>query len=270
MSEGTAGAAGPSLDLCSESVDGPRSRSDRIEALRERIRKQGGPAAVGVHLPPEICPKRPYWVQSQERRELRYPASCDAYRCDVCGPRKAEQAAALMTWAIRTAAASGLRSRLVTLTRAPETHQQRRQKIRDLTRWAKNDLGIEFEIGWAVETGSKTGMVHIHGIQWGSQKIPQAALQDRWGSIVDVRAVRTPAAGVYAVKEALTVAGYTVKGATNPAQLADHLDLNGGRAAHWSRGFLHGMTKREALGTLRAELSNGEVQTWRLVPAWTR
>jgi hypothetical protein len=237
------GEAAPSLDLRRESVDG---------------------IAAGV------CPKKPYFVTAVERPDVRFPASCDAYRCPTCGPRKAEQAAAVMTWAIRRAAALyGVRSRLVTLTNAPLTHQQRRQKVRDVTRWARRELGIEWELGWAVETGGKTGMVHIHAVQWGTQKIPQAVLQDRWGAIVDVRAVKTPAAGIYAVKEALTVAGYAVKGGTSADTLAAHLDLNGGRAAHWSRGFLHGMTKREVLGEVRRELADGEALTWVLVPAWS-
>lgn len=174
-----------------------------------------------------------------------------------------------MTWAIRRAAERGLRSRLITGTQAPADWQPRRQKVRDFVRYNREDFG-EFEMGWATEAGSKSGMIHIHGIQWGPAKLPQARLQERWGAIVDVRAVRTPAAGVYAVKEALTVAGYTVKGGTDGATLAAHLDLNGGRAAHWSRGFLHGLTKREALAEVHKSLSEGEELTWGLVPAWTR
>lgn len=235
--------AGSSLDLCSESVD---------------------------ELPSEICPKRPYWVVAKEKPDLRYPASCDAYRCGICGPRKAEQSAAIMTWAIREARRRGLRTRLITGTQAPEEWQQRRQKVRDLRRWAVDELGVEFEMGWATERGGQTGMIHVHGIQHGSQKVPQKALQARWGAIVDIRQVRTPAAGVYAVKEALRVAGYVSKGATDVATLSDHLDLNGGRAAHWTRGFLFGLTKREALAQVRAEQADGEVYTWGLVPAWSR
>ena len=236
---GSAGVAGPLLVPRRESVD---------------------------ELPPGICPKKPYWLTSIEHPELRFPASCDAYGCLCCGPRKAEQVAALMTWAIRQAG----RARFLTFTLAPADWQTRRQKIRDVRRWAL-DQGYEWEIGWATERGSQTGMVHVHGIQHGAQKIPRAALQERWGAIVDVRAVKTPKAGVYAVKDALRVAGYAVKNATADHEgLLAHLELNGGRAAHWSRGFLHGLTKREALAEARAELSDGEVLTWVLVPAWTR
>jgi hypothetical protein len=231
----------PSLDLCSESVDG---------------------------MAAQICPKRPYVLQARERPELVFPASCDAYGCDLCGPRKAEQTAALITWAIREAARRGSRSRLVTLTLAPDDWQTRRQKVRDLHRWAR-ECGYEWHMAWASERGSDTGMLHCHGVQHGRSKVPQRALQARWGAIVDIRAIRTPDAGLYAMKEALRVAGYAVKNATQDAQgLRAHLDLNGGRAAHWSRGFLHGLTKREALAELRSELAGGERLTWQLIPAF--
>jgi hypothetical protein len=89
---------------------------------------------------------------------------------------------------------------------------------------------------------------------------------------VDIREVKNlrdrGGAAVYTVKEALKVAGYTVKGATaSGAGLEQHLALNGGRPAHWSRGFLHGKTKREALTALRTELAGGEAMTWRLMLA---
>lgn len=231
-------APAPSLDLCSESVH---------------------------ELPEGICPRRPYWVVPVERPDLRFPASCDAYRCPICGPRKAEQAAAVITWAIRQAT----RARFLTLTLAPATHQQRRQKVRNLRRWARAQ-GIEWEMGWAVEVGKQTGMIHVHGIEHGADKIDQEAAQRRWGAHIWVEAIKTPGAGAYTVKEALRVSGYTVKGATKSAEaLTEHLTLNGGRPAHWSRGFLHGRTKREALVEVRREQAGGEDLTWRLVPAWT-
>lgn len=222
-------------------------------------------------LPAGICERKPYWLEAVERSDMRFPASCDAYRCPTCGPRKAEQAAAIMTWSIREAARLGTRCRFVTLTNAPADWQRRRKKVRVMREWARRELGVEWEFGWATEVGKDVRTLpHVHGIEHGAEKIEQAALQERWGGIIDIRLVRTPAVGVYAVKDALRVAGYTVKGATgDQAALVAHLDLNGGRAAHWSRGFLHGLTKREALAQARAELADGEVLTWRLVPAWT-
>jgi hypothetical protein len=93
---------------------------------------------------------------------------------------------------------------------------------------------------------------------------------DAWGAGVRIQRVETGGVARYVTKEALRVAGYTVKGST-ASTTADamnaYLDLNGGRPLHWSRGYLHGLTKRQALNALRAELADGEVRTWHLEPA---
>jgi hypothetical protein len=207
-----------------------------------------------------------------EDPDLRFPASCDTYLCGLCGPRKAQQSAAVMTWALRQAVEPS-RARFFTLTLADQDWPALRLKVRQGRRILVGE-GYDWETGWAREAGQKTGMLHVHGVQHGRHKVPQDRLQDLWGARVDIRAVRglrdRSGAAAYTVKEAQRVAGYTVKGATTSASaLEDHLALNGGRPAHWSRGFLHGKTKREALSALRAELAGGESLTWRLVPAWT-
>jgi hypothetical protein len=215
----------------------------------------------------QICPRRPYWVEALERPDLRFPASCDTYECAICGPRKAQQAAAVMTWALRQVEAPS-RARFFTLTLATQEWPALRQKVRNARRLLVAE-GYDWECAWAREAGGLNGMLHIHGCQHGRHKVPQDRLQELWGARVDIRAVKglrdRAGAATYTVKEALKVAGYTVKGTTN---LDEHLALNGGRPAHWSRGFLHGKTKREALTALRQELADGEALTWRLVPAW--
>lgn len=233
----------------------------------------------GESVDENVCPRNPYWLVCDQDPQLRFPASCDSYKCPTCGPRKAREAVSVMAWG-----AAQTRARFVTLTLAPENWQQRRQKVRDLRRLLRR-RGFRWEFAWSTELGSETGMVHVHGLQHGDY-VPQAVLQDVWGAIVDIRAVRTPrgAAG-YALKEAARVAGYAMKGSrvdvrsvesTPPADLADsggkedplraHLDLNGGRAAHWSRGYLHGQDKRGALAAVRS--SGREGLTWRLEPGW--
>jgi hypothetical protein len=220
----------------------------------------------------QICPKKPYWVTPLERPDLRFPASCDAYACALCGPRKAQQAAAVMTWALRQVEAPS-RARFFTLTLATQDWKPLKQKVHDSHRILRRE-GYDWETAWAREAGELNGMLHIHGVQHGRHKVPQARLQDLWGARVDIRAVKglrdAHGAASYTVKDALRVAGYVSKGATagSAEALAHHLSLNGGRPAHWSRGFLHGKTKREALSALRAELADGEALTWRLVPAW--
>jgi hypothetical protein len=244
----------------------------------ERPRQEAGPASrrqaarsslvpnrESVSEPgPVYCPKKPLDLLAVERPELRFPASCDAYFCAVCGPRKAQQGAALMTWAARKVD----RRRLVTLTGLPDDFQRARGQVRLWAHRLRQD-GYAWEWAWAIERNPKGTGYHAHGLQHGSY-VPQALLQERWGDrIVDVRALSRPGAGVYAVKEALRVSGYVSKGATagDGTALLEHLGRNGGRSVHWSRGFLHGNTKREALADLRRELSDGEALTWVTVPA---
>ncbi len=220
----------------------------------------------------QICARKPYWVTPVERPDLRFPASCDAYACTICGPRKAQQAAAVMTWALREVQTPS-RARFVTFTLASQEWPALRQKVRNARRYLMAE-GYDWEWAWAREAGAQTGMLHLHGVQHGRHKIPQARLQDLWGARADIRAVGNlrdkAGAATYTVKEALRVAGYVAKGATagDAESFSRHLSLNGGRPANWTRGFLHGKTKREALPALRSALADGEALTWRLVPAW--
>ncbi len=165
-----------------------------------------------------------------------------------------------MTWGARQAP----RRRLVTLTGVPEDFQQARRQVRQYAAALRAD-GYRWEWAWAIEANPRGTGFHAHGVQHGDY-VKQALLQERWGGrIVDVRALKQPGAGVYAVKEALRVAGYVTKGAAGE-MLPEHLERNGGRAVHWSRGYLHGRTKREALAEIRTELADGEALTWALVP----
>lgn len=130
----------------------------------------------------------------------------------------------------------------MTLTQAPEDWQALRLKLRKLTQKVRQE-GYRTDWAWTVEKGSQTGMIHIHALQHGDY-IPQRTLQAWWGRRVDIRAIRQPrGATQYALKEANRVAGYSLKN-THQALLT-HLDLNGGRACHYSRGYLHGQRLRE-------------------------
>lgn len=210
----------------------------------------------------QVCPKRPQLVVCDQDPSLRFPASCDAYRCSVCGTRKALQAAAIAAWGIRHAD----RGRFVTLTLMPEDWQTRRQKMRDLRRLLGR-RGLNWECAWTTEQGSLNGMTHVHALQHGSY-VPQRLLQEVVGTRVDIREIKTGGVAQYVTKEALKVAGYAVKEATaEHSGLERHLELNGGRAIHMTRGFLHGLTKRGALTDLKAELNQGENRTWHLEPA---
>lgn len=183
---------------------------------------------------PDRCPTTPYDLVCVERPDLRVPASCDRWACPFCGPREASRRARVLAWARP--------ERFVTLTQAPEDWQRLRAKLRKLTMRVRQE-GLTVEWAWTVERGTQTGMIHIHALQHG-QFIPQAKLQDWWGAIVHIERIRQPKGATrYALKEANRVAGYTLKG-SHQAMLA-HLDLNGGRVCHYSRGYLHGKRVRE-------------------------
>ncbi len=201
----------------------------------------------------ERCPRCPWDVIALERPDLRFPGTCNTWRCEYCGPRKARQKAAILAWARP--------ERFITLTQAPEDWAALRKKVRVLKHELVAD-GRRFEMGWTVERGKETGMVHVHALQHGDY-VPQAELQNRWGRIVDIRAIEgVRKATAYAMKEAVQVSGYAMKGA---GDLEAHLDRNGGRGCHLSRGYLRGETQASVLELLQRERSEGEVLTWVLI-----
>lgn len=104
-------------------------------------------------------------------------------------------------------------------------------------------------------------MRHIHALQHGDY-VPQRVLQDAWGRIVHIRAIRGASqAANYAMKEARSVAGYAMKG--SHSDLLAHLDRNGGRGCHLSRKYLHGKRTRDVERLLRPEQQG---LTWMLEP----
>lgn len=161
----------------------------------------------------------------------------------------------MLTWARPT--------RFVTLTQAPDDWQALRAKFRKLTMRCRAE-GLMVQWAWTVETGSKTGMKHIHALEHGDY-IPQRDLQNWWGRIVHIEAIREDDAAVaYALKEAARVVGYGLKGTRD--DFARHLALNGGRAYHMSRGYLHGKRTREVE---RIMDGTDDHLTWVVVPAVT-
>lgn len=152
----------------------------------------------------------------------------------MCGPRNAKRRTAVLAWAKP--------ERFATLTDAPDDWQSLRQKMRTLALNIRKQ-GYVCQWAWTVEVGSKTGMRHVHALQHG-QFIPQRKLQDLWGHIVHIERITSPrGAALYSMKEARRVAGYATKNTRQ--HLLTHLDNNGGRVAHMSRGYLHGLRTRE-------------------------
>lgn len=180
------------------------------------------------------------WVRDEPCRLANYvvvdrltgeywPADCDSGRCETCGVERARVRARLITARCREVE----RPRFLTLTQAPADWQQRRNQVRDLARRLRKS-GYQTQWIWVTETGSKTGMIHVHAVQHGDY-IPQGLLQELWGGRrVDIRAA-TPRSGEYISKSAARVASYVSKGGREDLESA--LNLNGGRLHHWSRGF---------------------------------
>jgi hypothetical protein len=128
------------------------------------------------------------------------------------------------------------RSRFITLTLADPDWQRRRGEMRDLARRLRG-AGYRCEWIWTTEAGSRSGMIHVHAVQFGDY-VKQAVLQDMWGGRrVDIRAAGVRH-GTYISKSAGAVANYISKGGA--AHLDEALSLNGGRLHHWSRGFWGG------------------------------
>jgi hypothetical protein len=102
------------------------------------------------------------------------------------------------------------RVRFITLTRAPEGWQDTRTAV---FRWLERlrRAGYSMHVLWVVEKGDDTGMKHVHAVQWGDF-IPKGVVR------------------------------YVAKGIDGDGESVEqHMNLNGGRAAHWSREFFGGM-----------------------------
>jgi hypothetical protein len=112
--------------------------------------------------------------------------------------------------------------------------------------------GFEWETAAVVEEGPLRKTPHVHLLQVGSVFVPRATLQTFWGARIDVREIPSPPVGLY----------YLLKNAVSPETLPRHLELNGGRVVHYSRGFLQGLTMAEARRTLTA----GSGVRWYPVP----
>lgn len=118
--------------------------------------------------------------------------------------------------------------------------------MQDLAQYLRRQ-GIQVQWLWVVEEGEKNGMKHIHAVQWGPEKIPWEDLLGWWGHRVQIEAAR--AATDYLGKNVVRYLGKGLDG--DRAEIEAHMNLNGGRAAHWTRHFFAGMSRKAYNQTYR-------------------
>jgi len=180
---------------------------------------------------------------------------CRAYQCDACGPAKVRERIRLAAWGASLAEWCTH----LTLTKVPEDWQLCRSQVRDYLRRLRK--GNKIEAAWSREENPEGTGYHIHALCHGTY-IDHAELQGRWGGRhVWITPVQHDVPNYIA--KTFRVAGYGVK------KMTETMALNGGRAIHTTRGYLHGMTARGALRLMakhrwrRVAATDDEIAAWR-------
>lgn len=167
--------------------------------------------------------------------EIVWRPTCKSARCSRCSRQVSAQTFALARRALEPID----RIRFLTLTRAPEGWQETREAMRVWVQSLRRQ-GYHMNDLWVVERGSETGMKHVHAVQWGDY-VPKEALSASWPyGHTQIEAARD--AGLdYLSKGVLR---YVAKGIDGDRESIEaHMNLNGGRAAHWSRGYFNGLSR---------------------------
>lgn len=184
------------------------------------------------------CPLEGVSAVDRTTGEIAWSATCKSARCYRCS-----RIVSARSFAVARRAMDELdedRLRFVTLTLAPEDWQTLRKRMKDLTQFLRRDRGIRVNWLWVVEEGSMNGMKHVHCVQWGDF-IPWRDLLGWWGARVQIEAA--DAALGYLGKNVIRYLGKGLDG--DREAIEAHMNLNGGRAAHWTRGFFNGMGRDE-------------------------
>lgn len=169
--------------------------------------------------------------------EVVWVPSCKNARCEACSRRVSARTFALARRVTEIETEAGKWVRFITLTRAPEGWDATRQAVKSWLIYLRR-AGYSMHVLWVVEKGEETGMKHIHVIQRGDF-IPKAVLEASWPHGSTQIAAARKAASDYLAKG---VVPYVAKGIDGEREAVEgHMNLNGGRAAHWSRGFFLGV-----------------------------
>lgn len=193
---------------------------------------ESDPDGVGWRLRDDECPHAGSVAFDRTTGEVAWRPTCKNARCRRCSRQVSAQTFALA----RRSLEDQERARFITLTRAPEGWDATRTAMKV---WMRNlrRSGYDMNALWVVEKGSDTGMKHVHAVQWGDF-IPKHELSESWPhGFTQIEGAR--AATDYLGKG---VVRYVAKGLDGDGEsIEEHMNLNGGRAAHWTAGFFSGM-----------------------------
>jgi hypothetical protein len=189
---------------------------------------------VGWRLRDYRCPLAGAVSFDRTTGEFAWYPTCKSARCPDCSRQVSAQTFALA----RKALADEPHLRFITLTRAPEGWEVLRIAMKTWTQFLRR-LGYVMHVLWVVERGSQKGMKHVHVLQWGSY-IPKHVLDASWPyGMTQIEGARE--ATDYLGKGVIR---YVAKGIDeSDLELVQHMNLNGGRAAHWSREFFGGLSR---------------------------
>ena len=188
----------------------------------------------GWSLREEPCPLTGYLAVDRSTGEVAWNATCNSARCARCSRIVSARTFALARRSLEEVTGQD-RVRFITLTLAPERWEDLRKRMKDLAQHLRRQ-GLHIQWLWVVEEGSETGMKHVHAVQWGPEKIPWEQLLGWWGHRVQIEAAH--AAMGYLSKNVVRYLGKGLDG--DRESIEAHMNLNGGRAAHWSTGFFAG------------------------------
>jgi hypothetical protein len=234
-------APSSSLDLIRDPEGEPRGRTLQLEDPWQ------APETV-----PTRCERVHFDLLNLNTGEL-VSGRCNTYHCPYCGPRKTRQYQQAAAW-VRP-------ERMVGLSELPEGFAQARKQLNDLaTRLRRR--GYEWEWFWAIEANPAGTGYHLHAVQKGSY-VPQARLQEMCGNrIPHIQAIRRGESGQAAAYLAKGATSYLTKGGLHGLDgYYQHLLLNGGVGAHWSRGYF-GQPITQVVKAMGAERHGQNNDTW--------
>lgn len=190
------------------------------------------PDGVGWTLRDDQCPLDGATSFDRTTGEIAWRPTCKSARCPRCSRQVSAQ-----TFALARRAVEPIKHvRFITLTQAPKGWEDTREAMKVWLRHLRRD-GYDMNALWVVEKGSDTGMKHVHAVQWGDY-IPKELLSASWphGS---TQIEKAREATEYLSKGVIRYVAKDLDGGEE--SLVEHMNINGGRAAHWTRGFFAGM-----------------------------